>query len=288
MGSLTLRSLSGLPELRAGDDLAAEILAALQREHPRAGRVESTQGAAGQPSNHATRTPRAEGATSITGDQIVVIAQKAVSKVEGAVVALSTLTPSARAIALAEQADGGRSGTRKDPRVVQIILDQSAEILRAEHGVLICRTRHGFVCANAGVDLSNVADGWAALLPLDPDRSARRIRARLRVLTGAAPGVIVTDSFGRAWRHGQCDIALGCAGVAPLDDWRGRTDAHGRPLSATWLAAADAIAAAADLARGKDSGEPVAIVEGLGRLITAEDGPGAAALIRPLEEDLFR
>lgn len=257
MGSLTVRSLSGLPELRAGDDLAALLLAA-------AGGV-------------------------LADDQIVVIAQKAVSKVEGALLTLSTVAPSTRAIELAQQAGFGRSGAGKDPRVVQVVLDQSAEVLRAEHGVLICRTRHGFVCANAGVDLSNSPDGdTVILLPSDPDASARRLRARLHALAGASPGIIITDSFGRAWRHGQCDVALGCAGVAPLDDWRGRSDAHGRPLSATWLAAADAIAAAADLARGKDSGEPVVIVDGLGHLTTAEDGPGAAALIRPLAEDLFR
>ena len=126
------------------------------------------------------------------------------------------------------------------------------------------------------------------VLPDDPDASARRIRARLRELTGAAPAVLITDSFGRAWRHGQCDVAIGCAGMAPLDDWRGRTDAAGRELRATWLAVADAVAGAADLARAKDSREPVVIVAGLERFVTSEDGPGASALLRPLPEDLFR
>jgi coenzyme F420-0:L-glutamate ligase/coenzyme F420-1:gamma-L-glutamate ligase len=145
------------------------------------------------------------------------------------------------------------------------------------------------VCANAGVDSSNAPEaGTVIVLPRDPDASARQIRGRLRSLTGCAPGVLITDSFGRAWRHGQCDVAIGIAGVTPLEDWRGRSDTHGHELRATWLAVADAIAAAADLARRKDSGEPAILVEGLQRLITAEDGPGAAALVRPPEEDLFR
>jgi coenzyme F420-0:L-glutamate ligase/coenzyme F420-1:gamma-L-glutamate ligase len=198
---------------------------------------------------------------------------------------------------------------------VQVVLDQSAEVLRAERGVLICRTRQGFVCANAGVDLSNAsAPDTAILLPRDPDASARRIRARLRELSGrravgersasgarpvaarsrrpgrgpVAPAVMITDSFGRAWRHGQSDVAIGLAGMQPLDDWRGRTDASGLELRATWIAVADAAAAAADLARTKDSREPAVIIDGLERFVTADDGPGAAALIRPLEEDLFR
>jgi coenzyme F420-0:L-glutamate ligase / coenzyme F420-1:gamma-L-glutamate ligase len=175
---------------------------------------------------------------------------------------------------------------------VQVVLDESLEILRAERGVLICRTRHGFVCANAGVDLSNASSpDTVILLPRDPDASARRIRARLRELGGAgpaAPAVLITDSFGRAWRHGQSDVAVGLAGLQPLDDWRGRTDSSGLELRATWLAVADAAAAAADLARTKDGREPVVLIDGLERFLTAEDGPGAAALVRPLEEDLFR
>ena len=190
---------------------------------------------------------------------------------------------------------------------MQVVLDQSREIVRAAGGVLICRTHHGFVCANAGVDASNApaADGGGTaagetaadetgagetliLLPRDPDASARQLRARLRELTGAAPAVLITDSFGRAWRHGQCDVAIGCAGLAPLEDWRGRTDSVGMELRATWIAVADAAAAAADLARAKDSREPVVIVDGLERFVTDDDGPGAGALLRPLGEDLFR
>jgi coenzyme F420-0:L-glutamate ligase/coenzyme F420-1:gamma-L-glutamate ligase len=259
MSSLSAQSLPGLPEIRAGDDLAELIVRALHGERPLA-------------------SPLHDG-------QIVVIAHKAVSKAEGAVVDLGMVKPGERARGLA--AEQG-----KDARAVQVVLDQSAEILRAANGVLISRTHHGFVCANAGVDASNAAaeDGTETLivLPRDPDASARALRARLRELTGAAPAVLITDSFGRAWRHGQCDIAIGCAGMAPLEDWRGRTDSVGLELRATWIAVADAAACTADLARAKDSREPVVLIEGLERFITAADGPGAAALLRPLDEDLFR
>jgi coenzyme F420-0:L-glutamate ligase/coenzyme F420-1:gamma-L-glutamate ligase len=265
LAALSARGLTGLPEIAAGDDLAALIVAALGEEPLRDG-------------------------------QVVAIAHKAVSKAEGAVVALAEVRPTARARELAVAHPGGGEG--RDPRAVQVVLDQSSEVLRAERGVLICRTHHGFVCANAGVDASNTSTeaGVETLvtLPLDPDASARRIRARLRELTAAdgrapvAPAVLISDSFGRAWRHGQVDVALGLAGMQPLDDWRGRTDAGGLELRATWLAVADATAATADLARAKDSREPVVILDGLERFVTAEDGPGAVALLRPLEEDMFR
>jgi coenzyme F420-0:L-glutamate ligase/coenzyme F420-1:gamma-L-glutamate ligase len=156
-------------------------------------------------------------------------------------------------------------------------------------GVLISETRHGFVCANAGVDASNAAGrDELILLPTDPDASARALRAALATAGAGAPAVVIADSFGRAWRHGQCDVAVGVAGLAPLEDWRGRTDAHGRELKATWIAIADQAAAAADLARGgKDAGEPAVVVTGLERHVLADDGPGAAALVRSREEDLF-
>jgi coenzyme F420-0:L-glutamate ligase/coenzyme F420-1:gamma-L-glutamate ligase len=139
------------------------------------------------------------------------------------------------------------------------------------------------------VDASNSPDDdTLILLPIDPDRSARRLRDRLRELLGAAPAVLITDSFGRAWRHGQCDVAIGCAGLMALEDWRGRTDARGRELRATWIAVADQLASAADLARAKDAMQPAVLVTGAGRWVIAEDGPGAQPLLRGESEDLFR
>ena len=218
-------------------------------------------------------------ASEVRGGDVVVIAQKVVSKAEGRVRALADVEPSAEALRLAN--DFG-----KDARLVQVVLDESVSVIRASHGVLICETRHGFICANAGVDMSNTPDAdVAVLLPLDPDASARRIRA---ALPASACGVIISDSFGRPWRLGVADVAIGAAGVRVLDDWRGRRDARGRELHATEVAIADQLAAAADLARSKDSQEPVVVIRGAEHLLTEEDGPGAAALRRPPELDLFR
>lgn len=254
MSELRARGLAGLPEIAAGLDVAELLAGALAAERP---------------------------ARPLRDGDIVAIAHKAVSKAEGAVVDLRAVTPGERAETIA-----AKQG--KDPRAVQVVLDQSAEILREANGVLICRTHHGFVCANAGVDASNSADPDTLItLPRDPDASARSIRARLGALAGANVGVLITDSFGRAWRHGQCDVTIGCAGIAPLEDWRGRTDSTGMELRATWIAVADAVAALADLARAKDSREPVVIVGGLERFVSDDDGPGASALLRPLDEDLF-
>ena len=209
---------------------------------------------------------------------VVVISQKVVSKAEGRIRKLSSVLPSAEARKLA-------AVLGKEPNLVELILEESSEVLRAERGVLIAETKHGFVCANAGIDSSNLPDpGTVCLLPEDPDGSARRIRAEI----DPRVGVVISDSFGRAWRLGQAEVAIGCAGLTPLDDWRGRRDTAGRELEATEIAIADEAAAAADLVRGKDSGVPAAVVRGLGRHITAEDGPGAAALRRPREDDLFR
>jgi coenzyme F420-0:L-glutamate ligase/coenzyme F420-1:gamma-L-glutamate ligase len=249
---ITARAVPGLPEITPGSDLAAAIVTGL----------------AGQP------TP--------SGDDVVVVAHKAVSKAEGRTRRLAEVVPGARARALAAELD-------KDPRLVQVILEESREVVRAAHGVLIVETRHGFVCANAGVDASNVpGEDTVLMLPLDPDASARRLRARLRELTGAAPAVLITDSFGRAWRSGQADVAIGIAGLAPLADWRGSADAYGRQMRATVIAVADLLAGTADLARRKDSQEPVVVISGAGAHVTPEDGPGAAALLRPREHDLFR
>jgi coenzyme F420-0:L-glutamate ligase/coenzyme F420-1:gamma-L-glutamate ligase len=208
---------------------------------------------------------------------VVVISQKVVSKAEGMVRRLAGVEPSERAIELAD-----RLG--KEPELVELVLSESLEVLREER-VLITETHHGFVCANAGIDTSNLPDDeTVCLLPRDPDASARRIRAEL----ADSIAVVISDSFGRAWRLGQAEVAIGCAGLAPLDDWRGRSDASGRELSATVIAIADEVAAAADLVRVKDSGVPAAVVRGLGRYVVAEDGPGSSALRRPRNEDLFR
>jgi coenzyme F420-0:L-glutamate ligase / coenzyme F420-1:gamma-L-glutamate ligase len=248
--AVTARPLAGLPEVRPGDDLAGLLAAA-------------AGGALGP------------------GD-VLVVAHKVVSKAEGRVVRLADVEPGERALALA--AEHG-----KDPRHVQVVLDESAELIRTERGRLIARTPHGFVCANAGVDASNAgAAGVLVLLPRDPDASARGLRGALRERLGASPAVVVTDSFGRAWRQGQCEVAIGCAGLAPLDDWRGRPDSDGRELSATAIAVADDAAAAADLVRGKDSREPAVRIRGLERHVSREDGPGATALLRALADDLFR
>ena len=252
MPELHARALPGIPQLGAGDDLAALILAAV-------------------------------GDRGLRDGQVLAVAHTAVSKVEGATVELASVEPSERAVELGRELD-------KDPRVVEVVLAQSREVMRAERGVLICRTHHGLVCANAGVDASNAGgDGETlVLLPCDPDDSARRLRARLaELLEAPAPAVLISDTFGRAWRQGQVDVAIGLAGMAPLEDWRGRRDEAGLELRATWLAVADAAAGAADLARTKDSGEPVVVLDGLERFVSADDGPGAAALMRAPSEDLF-
>lgn len=213
---------------------------------------------------------------------VLVVAHKVVSKAEGRLRRLDAVRPGARALELGSEHD-------KDPRVVQAILDESAAVLRAHRGILICETHHGFICANAGVDHSNLADaGTVLLLPRDPDASARALRAGIAAATGASPAVLITDSFGRAWRLGQTDVAIGAAGLVVLDDWRERLDGSGRPLRATAIAVADAIAGAADLARAKSSSEPVVLVRGVERFVKSDDGPGAAALRRPPAEDLFR
>jgi len=249
---LTAVALPGLPELKPGDDLAALIVGALGEHGP------------------------------LRSGDVLVVAHKAVSKAEGRTRKLSDVQPGPRAIELARE-------HAKDARHVQVVLDEARSLLRAAHGVIICETHHGFVCANAGVDASNApGSGTVVLLPRDPDASARALRARLASLVAVAPGIVIADSFGRAWRHGQLDIAIGCAGLGPLEDWRGRTDASGRELKATSIAIADELAAAADLTRTKDGLQPAVLVRGAGRHVTADDGPGAAAIIRPEADDLFR
>ncbi len=248
--TLSVRALPPLPDVRPGDDLAALLAAAAPPE--------------------------------LADGDVLVVAHKVVSKAEGRVRSLDEIEPGERARALAAE-------HRKDPRLVQAVLDESVDVLRARDGVLICETHHGFVCANAGVDQSNASrPGELVLLPDDPDRSARRLREGLASARGRRPAVVIADSFGRAWRLGQADVALGVAGLVPLDQWIGRPDAYGRELRATSVAVADAVAAAADLARAKDSNQPAVLIQGLERYVTADDGPGGAALRRPRGEDLFR
>jgi coenzyme F420-0:L-glutamate ligase / coenzyme F420-1:gamma-L-glutamate ligase len=245
---IELSAIEGLPEIGEGDDLAALI---------------------------AERTELEDG-------DVLVISQKAVSKAEGRVRRLGEVTPGDRALELAAELD-------KDPALVELILAESRSIVRSERGVLIVETNSGWICANAGIDASNVAgEDAVALLPSDPDASARSLRKGLRDSAGVAPAIIVSDSFGRPWRIGQSDVAIGCAGLSALDDWRGRVDREGRELAATAVAVADQLAAAADLTRDKASGYPVVRIRGAAHLVASEDGPGAAEIQRPAAEDLFR
>lgn len=207
---------------------------------------------------------------------VVVVSQKAVSKAEGRVVRLADVEASARARELAAD---------HDPRQLEVILREAVRLVRTRPPLVIAETRHGFVCASAGVDASNAPEPEAlVLLPLDPDASAEAIRRTLRERTGRDVGVVVSDSFGRAWRTGIVDVAIGSAGLRPLEDWRGRVDANGYELRSTVVAVADEIAAAAELVRRKTAGVPVAIVRGLD---VAGEG-SAKALIMPPDRDMFR
>jgi coenzyme F420-0:L-glutamate ligase / coenzyme F420-1:gamma-L-glutamate ligase len=234
--------VTGLPEIREGDDLAAMVVE----------RVELEEG------------------------DVLVVAQKAVSKAEGRVVRLDEIEPSARALELAND---------DDPRRTEAILREAAEIVRIRPPLLIVQTRHGFICASAGVDASNApAPGMLVLLPLDPDASAERIRERVHELTGATVGAVVSDSFGRPWRMGTTDVAIGAAGIRVLEDLRGTRDRIGYELRSTQIAIADELAGAAQLVMGKADGIPVAVVRGLD---VAGDGT-ASELVMPPERDLFR
>jgi coenzyme F420-0:L-glutamate ligase / coenzyme F420-1:gamma-L-glutamate ligase len=234
--------VTGLPEIREGDDLAALVVERVELED----------------------------------DDVLVVAQKVVSKAEGRVVRLDELEPSARALELAHD---------DDPRRTEAILREAAEIVRIRPPLLIVQTRHGFICASAGVDASNApAPGMLVLLPLDPDASAARIRERVAELTGKTVGVVVSDSFGRPWRMGTTDVAIGAAGIRVLEDLRGTRDRIGYELRSTQIAIADELAGAAQLVMGKADGIPVAVVRGLD---LAGDGT-AHDLVMPPERDLFR
>jgi coenzyme F420-0:L-glutamate ligase/coenzyme F420-1:gamma-L-glutamate ligase len=206
------------------------------------------------------------GAASLEDGDVVVVTQKIVSKSEGRVIETDHDDPDAKRA---------------------IVESESVRVLRRRGELIISETRHGFVCANAGVDLSNIPDGYAALLPVDADRSARRIRRRLKAISGKDVGVVISDTFGRAWRKGVVDVAIGCDGVAAIVDLRGTLDANGRELVATEMCIADEIASAAELVMGKDRGVPVAIVRGTDPA-WARSSSVAAEIIRPPAEDLFR
>jgi coenzyme F420-0:L-glutamate ligase/coenzyme F420-1:gamma-L-glutamate ligase len=250
---ISLVALEGIPEVVPGDDLAGLIAAAL-----------------------------AAAGIGLVDDDVMVVTQKVVSKAEGRVVELASVTPSSEAMEWAAQ-------WAKDPRQVELVLQESAEVLRmAPGGLIISRTRHGFVCANAGVDLSNVGGGEAAtLLPLDPDRSARELRSRLQASTGVAPAVVISDSFGRPWRNGIVNVAIGAAGMEPLLDLRGTLDAQGREMHSTVVAVADELASAADLAGGKVAQRPVVLVRGYEPRPAGEPDSGATSLIMDRAQDLF-
>jgi coenzyme F420-0:L-glutamate ligase/coenzyme F420-1:gamma-L-glutamate ligase len=252
---IQLIPLDGIGEVVPGDDLGALIAAAL--------------GAAG---------------IGLTDDDVVVVTQKIVSKAEGRVVDLASVEPG-------EQASEWAIRWEKDARQVELVLRESAEVVRwGDGGLIISRTRHGFVCANAGVDVSNTgrqAGERATLLPEDPDASARAIRNRLAELLGARPAVLVTDSFGRPWRDGITDVTIGAAGIDVLADLRGTPDADGRELHATVVAVADELASAAELAGGKSTGRPVVVIRGYPYARPDGDDLGARPLIMERSRDLF-
>lgn len=247
---IQIMGVRGIPIVKRGDDLASMIVEAAE----------------------------ASGIGVKDGD-VLVVAQKIVSKAEGRLVELSKVTPSPFALRIAEL-------TNRDPRLVELVLRESNRAVRMRDGHMIMETRHGFVCANAGVDLSNISGGEiASLLPEDPDASAARIREGIRRLRGVDVAVIISDTFGRAWRLGHVDFAIGVSGMKPLRDYRGQKDMFGYELKVTTMAVADELAAAAELIMGKSSGIPVVIIRGY----EYEKGEGTAReLIRPIEQDLFR
>jgi coenzyme F420-0:L-glutamate ligase/coenzyme F420-1:gamma-L-glutamate ligase len=242
--------ITGIPEVHPGDDLAALILGATKQQ-----------------------------GIALEGGDVLVVTQKVVSKAEGRIVALDTIEPGPFALQIAEQWE-------KDARVVELVLRESRRVVRMDHGVMICETKHGLICANAGVDSSNVEQlGTVALLPVDPDSSAGALRTKIEAATGVTVAVVITDTFGRPWREGHVNFAIGVAGMLPLHDYTGQTDPAGYELRVTSMAVADELAAAAELAHGKLDRVPVAIVRGY----AYPRGDGSAKdLLRDPEKDLFR
>ncbi|MGA9774082.1 MAG: coenzyme F420-0:L-glutamate ligase [Blastocatellia bacterium] len=246
---IRLIAVPGIPEIAAGDDLPSLIV----------------------------ETLRAAG-LEVSDKDVFVVAQKVISKAEGRTLHLSSIEPSALARQWAETYD-------RDARLVEVVLQESKRIVRMERGVIISETRHGFVCANAGVDVSNVAEDMVTLLPEDSDRSARCLQKIIEESFGVRVAVIVSDTFGRPWREGIANIAIGVAGIAPIIDYRGQIDSHGRPLRVTIIAVADELASAAELVMQKSAGVPVVIIRGFD--YDAREA-SARELIRPAENDLFR
>ncbi len=247
---IRLIPIRGIPEVRPGDDLGLMISRAVDK----------------------MKFKLADG-------DIVVVAQKIVSKAEGRLVNLESVTPSEFAIEIANK-------QRRDPRLIEVILSESANIVRSDDHVLITETKHGFICANAGVDRSNVVGkDWVSLLPVAPDDSALLLKTRFAELLKVNVAVVITDTFGRAWREGLTNVAIGVAGVKPLKDFRGKTDDHGKDLSATVLAVADEIAASSGLLMRKTARIPAVVIRGY--YFDHGDG-GAKELVRPKERDLFR
>jgi coenzyme F420-0:L-glutamate ligase/coenzyme F420-1:gamma-L-glutamate ligase len=249
MAPVSIQGIEGIPEIEAGDDLGRIIAEAC----------------------------RAQDVTLQDGD-VLVVTQKAVSKSEGRFVNLADVEPSPLAIEIA-------TPWEKDPRHVEVVLRESKRIVKMDRGVIIVETRHGLVCANAGVDASNVPGGRLMLLPVDPDASARGIRESLGQHSGADVAVIVSDTFGRPWRAGYTEVAIGVAGMLPIIDYVGKIDTHGRELKATWICVADELASAAELVTGKVNRVPAALIRGY----AVPRGEGTAKeIIRAAELDLFR
>jgi coenzyme F420-0:L-glutamate ligase/coenzyme F420-1:gamma-L-glutamate ligase len=252
MTDLRILGLTGMPEINPGDDLAAVTLAAVERAQ-----------------------------IAVEPGDVLVVTQKIVSKAEDRLVRLDALTPSTLARDWAD-------AWGKDPRVIELVLQESVRIVRMARGVIIAETRHGFVCANAGVDTSNLQPGLAARLPADPDASARRLCLDLRAAWQIPVGVVISDTFGRPWREGQTNVAIGVSGMRAILDYRGCLDTEGQKLQATAIAVADEIAAAAELVMGKTRRVPVAIVKGTGLGDAAPEHGSARDLLRRRHEDLFR
>jgi coenzyme F420-0:L-glutamate ligase/coenzyme F420-1:gamma-L-glutamate ligase len=249
MAPVTIQGIEGIPEIQAGDDLGRIIAEAARAQ-----------------------------SVTLQNDDVLVVTQKAVSKSEGRFVNLDDVEPSALAIEIATPWD-------KDPRHVEVVLRESKRIVKMDRGVIIVETRHGLVCANAGVDASNVPNGQLMLLPVDPDASAQRIRESLRGQTGADVAVIISDTFGRPWRAGYTEVAIGVAGMLPIIDYVGKIDTHGRELKATWICVADELASSAELVTGKVNRVPVALIRGY----PVPRGEGSAKeIVRAAELDLFR